>query len=94
MCMSSIICVMWPVARGSYVGGNMFMDVKALVNARSYFMAIAHQGTFSLAAFSKILSSMSVTLRIKVTVYPLLISQRRRMSKLIALRICPICGAA
>lgn len=44
------------------------------------------------AALFRILSSMSVTLRMNATSYPRAVSQRRRMSKATPLRTCPMCG--
>ena len=60
-------------------------------NASSIRYASAHQGSWAVALTST-LSSMSVTLRTKVTRPKRWPSQRRRMSKLSAPRRCPMCG--
>jgi hypothetical protein len=83
---------MWPVARGSIVGGRTPRASYAALKARVLRSASAQVDVFSAAALMMILSSMSVTLRTHVTSYPEAISQRRSTSKATALRTCPTCG--
>jgi hypothetical protein len=64
---STIISGTCPVARGSAVGGRQPRTSYAQLKARSLRAAISHQGTSSVSALRKILSSMSVTLRMNVT---------------------------
>ena len=64
--MSSCICGIDAVARGSYVGGRMPIAAYAAVNSRSMRYASAHHGSVGVALAST-LSSMSVTLRTNVT---------------------------
>ena len=60
---SSTISGMWPVARGSYVGGTQPSTSYAACSARSLAYARAHQSVPASSALTRILSSMSVTLR-------------------------------
>ncbi|CPU64074.1 Uncharacterised protein [Mycobacteroides abscessus] len=92
--MSSTMSGTWPVARGSYVGGSTPRASYAAVNARSYVAAQAHQGSPASADFARILSSMSVTLRMSVTRAPPRRSQRMSTSNATAERMCPMWGAA
>ena len=64
------------------------------MNARWFRSATIQGGTPSGWAVRRILSSMSVTLRQKVTRYPLASSQRIRTSKHTAERRWPMCGGA
>jgi hypothetical protein len=64
---SATISVMWPVARGSYVGGRQPSASSAGRICRSLRYANAHHGSPDSAALIRILSSMSVTLRTSVT---------------------------
>ena len=64
------------------------------MNARWLRSATIHSGTPSACAVRRILSSTSVTLRQKVTWYPLASSQRISTSKTTAERRWPICGGA
>jgi hypothetical protein len=60
-CISVIISVTWPVARGSPVGGMTFSERYASSNCRVTRVASAHHGSPSSSEFWRILSSMSVT---------------------------------
>ncbi len=89
--MSSCICGIDAVARGSYVGGAMPIAAYARENSSSIRYASAHHGSWAVA-FASTLSSMSVTLRTNVTRPYRWVSHRRRMSKLSAPRRWPMCG--
>ena len=64
------------------------------MNARWFRSATIQGGTPSRWAVRRILSSMSVTLRQKVTRYPVASSQRTRTSKHTADLRWPMCGGA
>ena len=65
---SSTISGTWPVAPGSYVGGSTLIAASALSSSRFIAAARAYQWTPCSADLVRILSSMSVTLRMKSTV--------------------------
>ena len=62
------------------------------MKARSKVAAHSHHGRPASAALLRILSSMSVTLRMKATSKPFAVSQRRSTSNATPLRTWPMCG--
>ena len=65
--MISTISGTWPVAAGSYVGGATLSAAYAWSSSRFMMAVWAYHGRPSVSAFARILSSMSVTLRMNVT---------------------------
>ena len=83
------------VSRGArLVGRRQHVDRgQGLVELAVHVVREVEPGASCSADFVRILSSMSVTLRMNVTSYPWWVSHRRSTSKLTADRTCPTCGS-
>ena len=93
--MSVTISGTCPVARGSYVGGSTPRAVSAAAVSSSLRYDTAYQASPDSADLARILSSMSVTLRMSETSRPWpRVIHRRRTSNATAKRTCPRCGGA